>query len=163
VIQLKKYVVTLTKEEHEELKKISSKGVHKSQKYQNALILLGCDEGEFQDEKLTNEVISSVLKISMRKIDRVKRRFVEEGLEITLNGKKGNRVYKKIVDGDVEAHIVALSCTVPPKGYSRWTLRLLADKVVELEYVDSISHETIRQVLKKRNKTLAKERMDNSS
>ena len=162
-IHLKKYTVTLTKEEREELKKLVSKGTHKSQKYRNALILLGCDKGEFQEERSTNETISRVLNISMRKIDRAKKRFIEEGLEITLNGKKGDRVYKKIVDGDAEAHIVALSCTNPPEGYCRWTLRLLADKAVELEYVDNISHETIRQILKKRNQTMAKERMGNPS
>jgi len=90
-----------------------------------------------------------VLKIGMRKIDRVKKRFIEEGLDITLNGKKGSRIYAKKADGDFEAHLIALSCSEPPSGFARWSLRLLADKVVELDYIDSISHETIRQVLKK--------------
>jgi len=85
----------------------------------------------------------------MRKIDRVKKCFVEEGLEITLNGTKGQRVYEKIADGDFEAHLLALSCSEPPEGFARWSLRLLADKVVELEYVEKVSHETIRRVLKK--------------
>ena len=146
---MKRYTVTLTQDERKELKKIASKGKHKSQKIINALILLGCDTGEFQEKRSTNEEISRVLKIGMRKIDRVKKRFVEEGLDITLNGKKGNRIYKRIVDGDLEAHLVALSCSDPPEGFSRWSLRLLADKAVELEYIDKISHETIRQVLKK--------------
>ncbi len=99
----------------------------------------------------------------MRKIDRVKKLFVEEGLEVALNGKKRNRIYDKKVDGDLEAHLVALSCSEPPEGFARWSLRLLADKVVELGYTDNISHETVRRTLKKRNQTLAKERMDNSS
>jgi hypothetical protein len=146
---MKKYTVTLTKEERDNLKKIASKGKHKSQKVINALILLGCDEGKFQEKRSTNEEISRVLKIGMRKIDRIKRRFIEEGLEITLNGKKGSRIYAKKADGDFEAHLVALSCSDPPKGFSRWSLRLLADKAVELEYIDQVSHETIRQVLKK--------------
>ena len=90
-----------------------------------------------------------MLKIGMRKIDRVKKRFIEEGMDITLNGKKGSRIYVKKADGDFEAHLVALSCSDPPEGFSRWSLRLLADKVIELEYIDQISHETIRQVLKK--------------
>ena len=146
---MKRYTVTLTQNERNQLKKIVSKGKHKSQKIINSLILLGCDAGEFQEKRSTNEEISRVLKIGMRKIDRVKRRFVEEGIEITLNGKKGTRVYPKIVDGDLEAHLVALSFSDPPEGFSRWSLRLLADKAVELEYIEKISHETVRQVLKK--------------
>ena len=83
---MKKYTVTLTQEERDDLKKIASKGKHKSQKVINALILLGCDRGEFQEKRSTNEEISRVLKIGMRKIDRIKKRFVEDGIEITLNG-----------------------------------------------------------------------------
>ena len=146
---MKKYIVTLTKGEREYLNKIVSKGSHKSQKVINALLLLSCDEGNFQKKRSTNEQISRVLKIGMRKIDRVKKRFIEEGLDVTLNGKKGSRIYDKKADGDFEAHLVALSCSDPPEGFSRWSMRLLADKVVELDYIDSISHETIRQVLKK--------------
>jgi len=146
---MKKYTITLSQDERIYLKEIKSKGKHKSQKVINALILLGCDAGEFQDKRSTNEEISRVLKIGMRKIDRVKKRFIEDGMEITLNGKKGSRLYAKKVDGDFEAHLVALSCSDPPEGFTRWSLRLLADKVVELEYIDQISHETIRQVLKK--------------
>jgi len=111
--------------------------------------LLGCDEGEFQKKRSTNEEISRVLKTSMRKIDRVKKRFVEEGLDVALNRRKGSRVYVKKADGDFEAHLVALSCSAPPEGFARWSLRLLADKVVELDYIDSISHEAVRRVLKK--------------
>ena len=87
----------------------------------------------------------------MRKIDRVRRRFVEEGLEVALNGEKKDRIYAKKVDGDVEAHLVALSCSEPPEGFAKWSLRLLADKAVELGYVEDISHETVRRTLKKRN------------
>jgi len=146
---MKKYIVTLTKEERRYLNGIVSKGTHKSQKIINALLLLGCDEGNFQKKRSTNEQISRVLKIGMRKIDRVKKRFIEEGLDVTLNGQKGSRIYAKKADGDFEAHLVALSCSDPPEGFSRWSMRLLADKVVELDYIDSISYETIRQVLKK--------------
>jgi transposase len=155
---MKKYIVTLTEEEREELGKISSKGKHRSQKILNALILLGCDEGEFQTTRSTNEEISRVLKISMKKIDRVKKRFVEEGLDISLNGKKGSRIYKKKADGDFEAHLIALSCSDPPEGFARWSLRLLADKVVELDYIDSISHEAIRRILKKTKSSLGNEK-----
>ena len=151
---MKKYIVTLNKEEREDLNKITSKGSHKSQKIINALLLLGCDEGALQDKRSTNEELSRVLKIGMRKIDRVKKRFIEEGMDITLNGKKGSRIYAKKADGDFEAHLIALSCSDPPEGFARWSLRLLAEKVVELAYVDDISHETIRRVLKKTKSNL---------
>jgi len=146
---MKRYVVTLSEEERKDLEALVSKGKHRSQKILNALILLGCDAGEFQSNPSTNEEMSRVLSISMRKIDRVKRRFVEEGLDVALNGRKGSRIYKKKVDGDFEAHLVALSCSEPPEGFARWSLRLLADRVVELDYIESISHEMVRRVLKK--------------
>jgi len=151
---MKKYTVTLTKDERNFLTGTTSKGKHKSQKVINALILLGCDEGEFQEKRSTNEEISRVLKIGMRKIDRIKKRFVELGMDKTLNGLKGSRVYAKKVDGDFEAHLIALSCSDPPEGFARWSLRLLADQVVQLQYIDKVSHETIRQVLKKTNLNL---------
>ena len=155
---MKKYIVTLTGGERTALSELSSKGKHRSQKILNALILLACDEGEFQKKRSTNKEIAKVLNISMKKIDRVKKRFVEDGLDITLNGKKGSRIYKKKADGDFEAHLVALSCSDPPEGFSRWSLRLLADKVVELDYIDNISHETIRRVLKKTKSNLGLEK-----
>ena len=151
---MKKYIVTLTNDERRELIGLTSKGKHRSQKILNALILLACDEGEFQKKRSNNREIAKVLNISMKKIDRIKKRFVEDGLDITLNGRKGSRIYAKKADGDFEAHLVALSCSDPPEGFSRWSLRLLADKVVELDYVDSISHETIRRVLKKTKSNL---------
>ncbi len=146
---MRKYIITLIKNERETLGTLTSKGKHKAQKILNALILLGCDEGEYQMKRLTNKEISYALNISMRKIDRVKKRFVLEGLDVALNGRKGSRIYAKKVDGDFEAHLIALSCSEPPEGFARWSLRLLADKVVELEYIGSISHETIRHILKK--------------
>lgn len=148
---MKKYIVTLTEEERNFLTEMTSKGRHRSQKVLNALTLLACDEGEYQNSRSTNAEISKVLNTSMRKIDRVKKRFVTQGLDIAINGKKSDRVYEKKADGDFEAHLVALSCSKPPEGFSRWSLRLLADRVVELNYIDSISHETVRRVLKKTN------------
>jgi len=124
-------------------------GNQKSQKILNALILLGCDEGEYQTGRSTNEDMARVLQISMRKIDRVKKRFVEDGIDFALNNKKSSRTYAKKTDGDFIAHLIGLSCSEPPEGFARWSLRLLADKVVELNYIDSISHETVRRVLKK--------------
>ncbi len=151
---MKKFIVTLTEKERNFLTQLTSKGKHRSQKILNALTLLACDEGEFQHKRSKNEEIARVLNTSMRKIDRVKKRFVLNGLDVALHGKKGSRVYAKKADGDFEAHLIALSCSEPPKGFTRWTLRLLADKVVELDYIDSISHETIRRVLKKTNLNL---------
>ena len=148
---MKKYIVTLTEEERSSLTEMTSKGKHKSQKVLNALTLLACDEGEYQNLRSTNTEISKVLNTSMRKIDRVKKRFVNRGLDVALNGKKSDRVYQKKADGDFEAHLIALSCSKPPEGFSQWSLRLLADRVVELKYIDSISHETVRRVLKKTN------------
>jgi hypothetical protein len=113
---MKKYIVTLTEDERDTLGDITSKGKQRSQKLLNALILLSCDKGEHQTESSTNEEIARVLHISMRKIDRVKKRFVEEGIEAALDKKTGNRIYAKKTDGDFEAHLVALSCSDPPEG-----------------------------------------------
>jgi hypothetical protein len=151
---MKKFIVTLSEEERKLLTELISKGKHRSQKILNALILLACDEGEQQRSRSKNEEIARVLNTSMRKIDRVKKRFVLDGLDVALHGTKGSRVYSKKADGDFEAHLVALSCSQPPEGFVRWSLRLLADKVVELDYIDSVSHETIRRVLKKTNLSL---------
>ena len=102
-------------------------------------------------EKVTNEQISKVLKVGMRTIDRVKKKFIEEGFEASLERRPTKRIYEKKMDGDTEAKLVTLCCSKPPKGFSRWSLRLLADKMVELKYVESISHVTVRNVLKKTN------------
>jgi hypothetical protein len=155
---MKKFIVTLTEEERNLLTELTSKGKHRSQKILNGLILLACDEGEHQRKRSKNEEISRVLNTSMRKIDRVKKRFVLDGLDVAFHGRKGSRVYVKKADGDFEAHLVALSCSNAPEGFARWTLRLLADKVVELDYIDSISHETVRRVLKKTNSSLGCEK-----
>ena len=144
-----RYKVTLNEQERAMLHEIATRGKHSSQKVLNALILLGCDEGPFQERKLTAEQIATVLPVSMKKVDRVKRRFVEGGLEAALDKQKAERQYVKKADGDFEAHLIALSCGKPPPGHARWSLRLLADKMVELEYVDSVSYETVRRVLKK--------------
>jgi len=155
---MKKYIVTLTEDERETLSVLASKGKHKSQKILNALILLGCDEGKCQIKRSINVEMARVLNISMKKIDRVKKRFVVDGLEVALNGRKGSRIYAKRADGDFEAHLVALSCSEPPEGFTRWSLRLLADRVVELDYIDGVSYETIRRILKKTKSSLGSEK-----
>lgn len=146
-----KYRLSLTPQEREELETIVRKGRHSSRKVLNALILLNCDEQAPTQRSLKEQQIADVLNISAMKLHRVKQRFVEEGLEIALNGLKDQRVYEKRADGEFEAHLVALSRSTPPPGHERWSLRLLADKVVELQYIDSVSYETVRRVLKKTN------------
>ena len=157
---MKKYTVTLTKDERKSLTALTSKGNYKSQKILNALILLGCDEGEHQTNRSTNDEMSRILNISMRKIDRVKKRFVMEGIEVALNGRKRNRIYDKKTDDDFEAKLVALSCSEPPEGFARWSLRLLADRAVKLNYIDSISHESVRRILKKTKSNINDKRVE---
>jgi len=149
-----KYRFSLSQGERDELKGIVAKGKHNSQKVLNALILLNYDGDAPEPRTLSEQEIASVLKVSEMKIHRVKQRFVEEGLDIALNGHERERVYKRKVDGDFEAHLVALSCSEPPEGQAQWSLRLLADKVVELGYVESVSYETVRRVLKKTKSSL---------
>ena len=150
-----RYTVKLTKAEVEELHAIINKGSHTSQTFRTAYILLNCDEGE-HSEKVTNEQISKVLKIGMRTIDRVKRKFIDEGFEATLERRPTTREYDIKVDGDIEAKLVSLCCSEPPSGFAKWSLRLLAEQMVELKYIDYISHVTVGNVLKKMNLSLGK-------
>ena len=149
------YKVTLTKEERDQLTEMTRTGTHAARKIIHALILLNVDRGSHIESQI-NEDICKVLKIGMRTIDRVKKRFVEEGLEAALKMAPTSRVYDKLVDGDMEAHLIALACGDPPKGFARWSLRLLADKLVELRFTDGISYETVRRTLKKTNLSLGK-------
>jgi hypothetical protein len=147
------YTIKLTKGEVEELMSIINKGSHTSQTFRTAYILLNCDEGRYS-KKVTNEQISKVLKVGMRTIDRAKKRFIEEGFDAVLERRPTSRIYETKSDGDVEAKLITLCCSQPPEGFAKWSLRLLADKMVELKYVDSISHVTVRSVLKKMNLSL---------
>ena len=145
-----RYRIKLIKTEVEELRRIINKGSHTSQTFRTAYILLNCDEGKYSD-KVTNEQISKMLKVGMRTIDRVKKRFIEEGIDAVLERRPTQRVYETKIDGDTEAKLITLCCSKPPKGFAKWSLRLLADKMVELKYVESVSHVTVRSVLKKTN------------
>lgn len=145
-----RYTIKLSQEEVNGLMTIINKGSHTTQKFRAAYILLNCDEGDYS-EKVTNEQISKVLKVGMRTIDRVKKKFVEEGFDAVLERRPSTRVYERKIDGDVEAKLVKLCCSESPPGFSKWSLRLLADKMVELEYVPSISHVSVGEVLKKTN------------
>jgi transposase len=158
------YKVTLTKEERDSLVLLTKNGKHSSRKLVHALILLNSDRGEFREEPIrTNREIATFLSVGESMVERIKRRFVENGLACALEDKPAEREYLRKADGDLEAHIVALSCSKSPEGFARWSLRMLADKIVELAYVDSISHETVRQVLKKRVKTVEEKRLGHST
>jgi transposase len=150
-----RYKVTLTNDERDQLLAIINKGKHTSQEYRSACILINSDEGPF-GKKLTSDQIAQVLQINTKTVERIKQRFVEEGFESCIERKPYPSQGPIKTDGDFEAHLVALSCSKAPKGYARWSLRLLADKMVELKYTDSISHETVRRVLKKTKSNLGK-------
>jgi len=146
------YKVTLTQAERSTLLSFAKKGKHSSRKVIHSLILLNSDEGDFSEApRSTNKTIAEHLQVGERMVERIKKRFVEEGIESALEDKPSEREYKRKADGDLEARLIALSCSEAPEGFARWSLRMLADKAVELEYVDSISHETVRRVLKKTN------------
>ena len=152
---MKRYTVTLEQSDREALEGITRKGAHRPQKVINALVLLNCDEGAFNERRSTGAALAKVLRISLRRVDRVKKRFVEVGLEAALGGRQGRRpTYRRKADGAFEARLIAVSCGDPPAGHAQWSLRLLADRVVELGYIDSVSHETVRRVLKKTNSNL---------
>ncbi len=147
-----RYTIKLSKEEVEELTVIIHKGRHTSQAFRAAYILLNCDKGKYsQDSSITNADITKILKVGSRTIDRIKKEFVEEGFEGVLERRPSSQNYTKKMDGDLEAKLVTLCCSDPPEGHAKWSLRLLADKLVELNYVDSISHVSVRRALKKTN------------
>ena len=157
-----RYFVSLSNEEREWLSCFCGREKLRTQMVLNGLILLASDRGEFQTRHSTNEEIARVLGVNERTIERVKKKYVEGGVEAALVRKRADRQYSGKVDGDAEARIIAVSCSKPPEGYARWSLRLIASTVVELGYIDSISHETVRQVLKKRAQALAKEAVGNT-
>jgi transposase len=146
----KKYRVTLTSEERASLEEMIRKGTAAARKLTHARILLKADSNA-GGPGWPDRQISTALDISAGTVQRIRALFVEEGLEAALNPRpsRRRRVFK--LDGAGEAHLIALACSQPPAGQARWTLRLLAAKMVELAYVDALSHETVRQVLKKVN------------
>lgn len=149
----KKYVVDLTEGERQELERLITTGKHSASRINHARILLKADINQ-PDGGWSDSEISAALDISIRTIERVRQRFVEESLETALKRRPGRGSKRRRLDGDQEAHLVALVCGDPPEGRARWTLRLLRDQMVELKYVESICHETIRQTLKKMNDNL---------
>jgi hypothetical protein len=146
----KKYKVTLTGEERHQLYKLISSGKNAARVLTHARILLKADASE-GGPNLTDEQICDAVDTSRRTVTRVRKCFVEEGFEAALYPHKRKRHRMPKIDGRGEAHLIALSCGPAPEGYARWTLRLLAERFVALGYVDSMSHEAVRQALKKMN------------
>lgn len=146
----KKYIVRLTDDERTYLESLIHTGKVAAHKRLHAEILLKADISELGGKWLDNE-ISEAFGVSTRTVERVRERLVQKGLESALNRATPSRVKSRAIDGENEAHLIALSCGEPPEGRSRWTLRLLGQQMVELGYVESVSHETIRQTLKKTN------------
>jgi len=146
----KKYHVTLTPAEREQLQEIIGKGRQAVAKIRRAHLLLAADEAE-AGLKMTDEQIRTAYHVSLRTVERLRQRFVEEGFEVALKAKSTGGPQTIKIDGEVEAHVIALRLGPVPEGRSGWTMRLLAAQMVDLEYVDSISHESVRQVLKKTN------------
>ena len=143
----KRYVVRLASKERDYLHRLLSAGTESSRKLARARILLRANDS------WTDKSVQQALDVSIPTVARVRRRFCEEGLQAALDRRPPNRVYKRKLDGSAEAHLIALVCSQPPEGRSRWTLRLLSDRLVTLEQVeiDSVSYETVRRVLKKTN------------
>ena len=145
--------MTLTESERDDLRKLVSKGKTAAQKLVRARILMLADQAEGGPAQSDPEIVES-LGCGRVSVERVRKRFVEESLEAALNPRPSQRVYERKMDGKAEAHLIALACGAPPEGRARWTLRLLSDRMVALEHMESVSYETVRRTLKKTNSSL---------
>ena len=144
----KKYIVTLTDEERGALRGMIAAGKGAARKLTHARILLKAERRQ-QHREWEDARIAAALEVAVSTVENVRQRFVEESLEAALVPRPPRREYRRRLDGQQEAHLIALACGSPPEGHGRWTLRLLADRMVRLEHVESVSHETVRQTLKK--------------
>jgi transposase len=143
----KKYVVRLTENERGELETLVRRGSAHTRKLLYARILLKADADG--PDRWTDERIAEAFEVSTATVARERRRFCEDGLEVALMPKKPGRPRRRVLDGRAEAHLIALSCSDPPEGRERWSMRLLADRMVELGHAEALSHETVRRTLKK--------------
>ncbi len=146
----KAYQVLLSNDDRARLQSLVTSGSITAHTHIHARILLKADAG-LDGPAWTDAMIASALDVGLSTVARVRQTAVQTGLEAALQRKLPNRVYTRSLDGAGEAHLVALTCSTPPEGAGRWSLRLLADRMVELDYVEAISHETVRQTLKKTN------------
>ncbi len=143
---IKKYIVRLTATEREELQQLVNIGKAAAHKRRHAQILLKADVSE---EGWGDAKISEAFDVSPRTVERIRQRLVEQGMDAALNRAQQIKTRRRRLDGEQEAHLIALSCSEPPDGRARWTFQLLADKMVELEYVETLSRDTVRRTLKK--------------
>ena len=150
-----KYIVKLTKTERSQLKELISSGGASARQIRRAYILLKSDSS-VGGPKWKYQAICEAYDISQLTVYNVRKKYIEGGLEGAILRKKPDRVYERRLDDEGEAHLIALACSEPPYGYKRWSLRLLKDRIIRLEIVENISHETIRQTLKKQAQALVK-------
>jgi hypothetical protein len=144
----KKYPVFLRAAERADLQRLISAGTAPAGQLAHARVLLKADQSP-AGPAWTDQAIADALELSQPTVSRIRKQYVEQGLSAALNRRMPQRQYLRKLDGAQEAHLIALACTEPPKGHARWSLRLLADKLVELELVDEVSYQTVRRVLKK--------------
>ncbi len=147
----KKYSITLTETERDELYKLIAAGTAPARKLTHARVLLKADQSP-SGPCWADERIAEAVEVSQPTISRIRKQYVEEGLEAALNRRAPRREYQRKLDGEQEARLVALACSEPPEGQARWSLRLLADRLVELEIVPDISYQTVGRILKKTRK-----------
>jgi len=150
----KRYVVTLSADERAALEAILAKGTVAAQKRRHASILLAVDEGG-HGPAMSDSEAGELIGVTVRTVERTRERCVNDGLELALQRKPRSRERTERLDGEAEARLVQIACSEAPEGRARWTLRLLSERLVELEIVDSVAHETVRRVLKKHHQTLA--------
>jgi transposase len=146
----KKYPIILTQTEREQLKDLIAAGTAPARKLTHARILLKADQSP-QGPAWVDEEVADAVEVSQPTVSRVRKQYFEEGMEAALNRRPPNREYHRKLDGEQEARLVALACSEPPEGQARWSLRLLADRMVELEVVEEISYQTVRRTLKETN------------
>lgn len=151
----KKYIVKLTEEDRSRLNKILSNGNEPIKKHRIAWVLLKADESE-KKKYLSDEVIGLEAGVSSKTVQRLRKKYVNGGLENVFEKKYTPRLSRRKFKGDEEAKLITLCCSEAPEGYARWTLRLLAEKVVELQIVDGVSSSTIHETLKKTNSSRGK-------
>jgi transposase len=144
----KKYPVVLAEAERIELERLIAAGTAPARKLTHARILLKADQSE-RGPAWVDERIAEAVEVSQPTVARVRKQYVEQGLAAALARRPPRREYRHKLDGEQEAHVLALACSEPPAGHARWSLRLLADRLVELEIVDTISYQTVARTLKK--------------
>ena len=158
----KRYVVRLSVEEREQVTGLVKRGREAAYRRRHAQVLLLADEGE-NGENLPDREVAERVGCTRRTVEQIRERCVCEGLQAALERKPRSRERSRVLDGEGEARLVSIACSAPPEGHARWTLKLLSERLVEWEVVESIAPETVRQVLKKRYQTLAKAHVVHSS